>query len=67
MCCWGHHHSRYYRDRPERCYPQRYEGWSPREEYIRQLEEERDMLEQRLRRLEQEVEALRQQTRPTPE
>jgi hypothetical protein len=69
MCC-RHHHSGYYWDWPERCYPRRHEGWSvpsPGEEYVRRLEEEREMLEQRLRRLEQELEALRRQARPTPE
>jgi hypothetical protein len=68
MCCW-HHRGGYYWDWPERCYPRRYGGWSvpsPSEEYVRRLEEEREMLEQRLRRLEQELEALRQQVRPTP-
>jgi hypothetical protein len=67
MCCCGHHGG-YHWDWPERCYPQRYSGWSvpaPPEAYIRQLEEERDMLERRLQRLEQELEELRQQPRPT--
>jgi hypothetical protein len=64
MCCWEHHHSRHHRNWSEPCYPRCYGGWStpsPRGEYVRRLEEEHEMLEQRLRRLEQELEALRQQ------
>jgi hypothetical protein len=39
----------------------------PREDYVRSLEDERGMLEQRLRRLEQELERLRQERRPAGE
>jgi chaperonin cofactor prefoldin len=70
MCCWCHHHGEYHRDWPEPCYPRRYGDWSvpaPHEDYVRQLEAERDMLEQRLRRLEQKMEELRRQTRPAQE
>ena len=68
MCCRGHHHGRYHWEWPEHCYSQPYEDWpvpSPGGAYVRRLEEERELLEQRLRRLEQELEALRRQTQST--
>jgi hypothetical protein len=39
----------------------------PREDYVRGLEEERDLLEQRLRRLEREIDELRRGARPAQE
>lgn len=68
-CCCGHHHHHCYHGgwpEPYPPYPWRY-GSPPREEYVRGLEEERDMLERRLRRLEQELEELRKSARPTAE
>jgi hypothetical protein len=68
MCC--HHYHRYYRDWPGRCYSRRYDDWPapvPSEDYVRQLEEERNMLERRLQRLEQALAELRRQTRTDKE
>jgi hypothetical protein len=48
--------------------PYRWRGpASPREEYLRTLEEEREILERRLRRLDRELEGLRQASRPEEE
>jgi len=69
MCCCGHHHHC-------TCHggwhePSPLHRWrgpaSPREEYLRTLEEEREILERRLRRLEHELEELRKGTRPGEE
>lgn len=67
-CCGYHHHHHhcwcpgegYEESYPP--YPYRYAG-APREDYLRRLEEERDLQERRLRRLEQELEELRRQRR----
>ncbi len=67
-CCGSHHHHHHCWhpewDWPEPYppYPRRYTE-SPRDDYLRRLEEERDLQEQRLRRLEQELEELRRQRR----
>ncbi len=73
-CCCGyyHHHLhpphwlRWIWPEPYPPYPGRY-PLSPREDYVRSLEEERDILEQRLRRLERELEELRKGGRPQQE
>jgi len=67
VCCCGHHHHCH-------CWHPggEHEGWgpyrwraapSPREAYLRRLEEEREILERRLRRVEQELEELRRGAR----
>lgn len=70
--CCGHYHDHHCWspcDRSEEPYlshPHRYAGPS-REEYVRQIEEEREMMERRLRRLERELGELRQQHRSPQE
>jgi hypothetical protein len=67
-CCGYHHHHHHCwcpgegYEEPYPPYPHRYAG-APREDYLRRLEEERDLQERRLRRLEQELEELRRQRR----
>jgi len=68
LCCcdYHHHHHHWYA-------PTWYEAAPPpswrsgafaNEDYVRRIEEERDLLERRLRRLEQEIADLRQAVRP---
>ena len=52
-CHWGHHGVPYMPFYPHYAAP-------PREDYVRMLEDERGMLEQRLQRLERELAELRQ-------
>lgn len=69
-CCNHYHHHCWspcdWNEGPYQSHPRRYAGPS-REEYLRQIEEEREMLERRLRRLEQELGELRQQRRSLQE
>jgi len=71
-CCDYHHHLHrphwlhWIWPEPYPPYPGRYPP-SPREDYVRGLEEERDLLEQRLRRLERELEELRKGSRSQQE
>jgi hypothetical protein len=67
-CCAFHHHYWHDWDWPEAYppYPRRYAA-PPRGDYVRRLEEERDLLEQRLQRLERELEELRRATRSRQE
>ncbi len=60
-------------EHPHRCWSwsEPYPAYSwratpPREEYLRRLEEERALLEQRLRRLESELEEVRRARAPVP-
>ena len=73
-CCGHHHHYHHclepypggWFDEPYPAYSRRYAP-SPREEYTRRLEEERDLLERRLRRLEQELEELQRREQSASE
>lgn len=63
-CCGHHHHCADHWCWQEPYPPYRWRGpASPREEYLRMLEEEGEMLGQRLRRLEHELEELCKGTR----
>lgn len=66
-CC--HHHHWWYPYEWSGPYPPARERYpfSLREEEVRRLEEERDLLERRLRRLEQELEELRRRVSPEQE
>jgi len=69
MCCcgYGHHgscHGGFWRPYSGYRWPS---GESPREEYRRGLEEERELLTRRLRILERELEDLRGPSRPGEE
>jgi len=62
-CCCGHHHCTCHRGWHEPSPLYRWRGpASPREEYLRTLEGEREILERRLRRLDHELEELRKGT-----
>jgi hypothetical protein len=67
--CCGHHCHAWHSWGPPEPYPPslwRY-GPPPREDYVRWLEEERDLLEQRVRPLERELDELRRGARPAQE
>lgn len=69
MCRCCHHHQWWYPYEWPEPYPPARERYpfSLREEGVRRLEEERDLLERRLRRLEQELEELRRPVSPEQE
>ena len=64
-CHSSQHHCSCHSDHPEPrpFWPWRH-GFPSREEYIRMLDEEREVLEWRLRHLEQELEELRKEAHP---
>ena len=58
-CCAHHHHCCWYPFPPPETGEPRRGRWAAREDYVRNLEEERETLDARLRRLEREIEELR--------